>query len=84
MPQRMVGILVRRIERIKRKTGRFAQLKNHNEGATGKNKKGNDKMEVKEIKFYDDSLLGVRDEKGIVWLAVKKTCIDIGLSEGQA
>jgi len=41
-------------------------------------------MEVKEIQFYEDTLLGVMDEDGQVWLAVKKTCLDLGLSEGQA
>lgn len=42
------------------------------------------KTEVKEIGFYGNTLLGVRDERGQVWLAVKKACLDIGLSEGQA
>lgn len=41
-------------------------------------------VETKEIKFYNDTLLGVKDENGQVWLAVKKACLDIGLSEGQA
>lgn len=40
--------------------------------------------EVKEIQFYDDTLLGVKDEFGQVWLAVRKTCRDIGLSDAQA
>lgn len=40
--------------------------------------------EVKEIQFYGDKLLGVRDELGQVWLAVKKTCLDIGLNDIQA
>lgn len=42
------------------------------------------KTELKEIEFYGNTLLGVRDERGQVWLAVKKACLDIGLSEGQA
>lgn len=42
------------------------------------------KTEVKEIPFNGSTLLGVKDENGQVWLAVKKVCIDIGLSEGQA
>lgn len=42
------------------------------------------KQEVKEIPFLEGTLLGVRDENGQVWLAVKKVCLDIGLSEGQA
>lgn len=41
------------------------------------------KTEVKEIKFYDDTLLGVKDESGQIWLAVRKTCRDIGLSDAQ-
>lgn len=40
--------------------------------------------EVKEINFYDDTLLGVKDEDGQVWLAVKKACLDIGLNQNQA
>ena len=42
------------------------------------------KTEVKEIPFNGSTLLGIRDENGQVWLAVKKACLDIGLSEGQA
>lgn len=41
-------------------------------------------MEVKEIPFNDDTLLGVKDENGKIWLAVKKSCINIGLTEAQA
>ena len=41
-------------------------------------------VETKEIPFYEDTLLGVRDEDGQVWLAVRKACLDIGLSEEQA
>lgn len=41
-------------------------------------------MKTKEIKFYDDTLLGVKDDNGEVWLAVKKTCLDIGLTIKQA
>lgn len=40
--------------------------------------------EVKEIPFNESTLLGIKDESGQVWLAVKKACLDIGLSEGQA
>lgn len=40
--------------------------------------------ETKEIPFYDDTLLGVKDEDGKVWLAVRKACLDIGLSNEQA
>lgn len=42
------------------------------------------KTEVKEIPFNESTLLGIKDESGQVWLAVKKSCLDIGLSEGQA
>lgn len=42
------------------------------------------KTEVKEIPFNGSTLLGIKDENGKVWLAVKKACLDIGLSEGQA
>lgn len=41
-------------------------------------------VETKEIPFYGDTLLGVRDENGQVWLAVKKACLDIGLNNKQA
>lgn len=41
------------------------------------------KTEVKEIEFYGGTLLGVKDENGQVWLAVRKCCLDIGLSLGQ-
>lgn len=42
------------------------------------------KTEIKEILFNGSTLLGVRTVDGQVWLAVKKCCLDIGLSEGQA
>lgn len=42
------------------------------------------KYEIKEIPFNGSTLLGVRDTNGQVWLGVKKTCLDIGLTEGQA
>lgn len=41
-------------------------------------------VETKEIPFYGDTLLGVRDESGQVWLAVRKACLDIGLTESSA
>ena len=41
-------------------------------------------LETKEIPFYDDTLLGVRDEEGVIWLAVKRACLGIGLSSKQA
>ena len=42
------------------------------------------KTEIKEIPFNNGALLGVRTPDGKVWLAVKKACLDIGLSDGQA
>lgn len=40
--------------------------------------------EVKEVPFNGSTLLGVKDKRGQVWLAVRKACFDIGLTEGQA
>lgn len=42
------------------------------------------KEEIREIPFDSNTLLGLRDGTGEVWLAVRKVCLDIGLSEGQA
>lgn len=42
------------------------------------------KQEIKEVPFNGNTLLGVRTPDGKVWLAVKKACLDIGLSDGQA
>lgn len=39
------------------------------------------KTEVKEIPFNGSTLLGIRDASGQVWLAVRKVCSDIGLSD---
>lgn len=41
------------------------------------------KTEVKEIPFNGSTLLGIKDQNGQVWLAIRKTCADIGLSDGQ-
>ena len=41
-------------------------------------------VETKEIPFYDDTLLGVKDEDGKVWLGVRNTCVQLGLSDEQA
>ena len=41
------------------------------------------KTEVKEIPFNGNTLLGIKDQNGQVWLAIRKTCTDIGLSDGQ-
>lgn len=40
--------------------------------------------EVKEISFYNDNLIGVKDEENQIWLGIKQTCLNIGLSDGQA
>lgn len=40
--------------------------------------------EIKEIPFNDGLLLGVRTPDGKVWLAVRKACRDIGLTDAQA
>ena len=40
--------------------------------------------ETKEIPFNSSTLLGVKTADGNIWLAVKKTCTDIGLNENQA
>lgn len=41
-------------------------------------------QEIREIPFNGNTLLGVRTPDGKVWLAVRKCCLDIGLSLGQA
>lgn len=41
------------------------------------------RTEVKEIPFNGSTLLGIKDQNGQVWLAIRKTCTDIGLSDGQ-
>ena len=50
-------------------------------------KKGDMRMsylETKEIPFYDDTLLGIRDENGEIWLAIKSTCMQLGFNERRA
>lgn len=42
------------------------------------------KTEVKEIPFNGNTLLGVRTPDGKIWLAVRKSCRDIGLTDAQA
>lgn len=42
------------------------------------------RTEVKNIPFENGELLGIKTEDGKVWLAVKKACLDIGLSDAQA
>jgi P22_AR N-terminal domain./ORF6C domain. len=40
--------------------------------------------ETRKIPFNGGELLGVKDDKGEVWLGIKKACLDIGLSAIQA
>lgn len=42
------------------------------------------KLETKNIPFEGGELLGIKDQNGVVWLAIRKTCRDIGMSDGQA
>lgn len=42
------------------------------------------KLETKNIPFEGGELLGIKDENGVVWLGVRKACLDIGMSVGQA
>lgn len=39
---------------------------------------------VKMIDFEEGQILGVKDENAQVWMGIKKACLDIGLSDGQA
>lgn len=41
-------------------------------------------VEVESINFGGDELLGVKDESGKIYLAIKRACLNIGLSEDQA
>ena len=44
----------------------------------------NDELEVletKKIDFYDDTLLGIKDNTGKVWLAIAHTCKELGFNE---
>lgn len=41
-------------------------------------------VKTKEIPFYGDTLLGVKDEDGEVWLAIRSTCIQLGFNERRA
>lgn len=43
-----------------------------------------EKLQQKLIDFEGGQILGIKDNKGEVWLGVKKACIDIGLTIGQA
>ena len=38
-------------------------------------------METRRIKFYNDTLLGIKDETGKVWLAIAHTCKELGFNE---
>ena len=41
------------------------------------------KLVVKEVDFFGDSLIATKDSNGIVWVGVKWLCDGIGLSDGQ-
>ena len=41
-------------------------------------------IKTEEIKFYDDVLLGGKDEEGNIWLAVNQTCKSLGFTEDQS
>lgn len=43
----------------------------------------NNKLIVKDVDFFGDTLKAASDESGIVWAGVKWLCDGIGLSEGQ-
>jgi len=43
-----------------------------------------EKLQQKLIDFEGGQILGIKDNKGEVWLGVKKACTDIGLTIGQA
>lgn len=43
-----------------------------------------EKLIQKLIDFEGGQILGIKDDKGEVWLGVKKACTDIGLTVGQA
>ena len=38
-------------------------------------------MDTRTIKFYDDTLLGIKDENEKVWLAIAHTCKELGFNE---
>lgn len=38
-------------------------------------------MKTRTIKFYDDTLLGIKDENEKVWLAIAHTCKELGFNE---
>ena len=38
-------------------------------------------IETKEIPFHNDTLLGVKDENGKIWLAIAHTCKELGFNE---
>lgn len=40
--------------------------------------------QVEKINFYGDELLGFKDDEGIVWLVINRTCKCLGMTEDQA
>lgn len=43
-----------------------------------------EKLEEKVIKFYEDELLGIKDQEGKLWLGVNKTCQNLGFNEADS
>ena len=41
-------------------------------------------IKTEEIKFYDDVLLGGKDEEGNIWLAVNQTCKSLGFDSNDS
>jgi|GEM_PF-3965072 len=40
-------------------------------------------LQVKEVKFCGNKLMGARDINGIIWVGVRRICNDLGLSRGR-
>ena len=41
-------------------------------------------VNLEEIKFYEDTLLGAKDDEGNIWLAINKTCQCLGFDEADS
>lgn len=39
------------------------------------------KVNLEEVDFYGDTLLGAKDDEGKIWLAINKTCQCLGFDE---
>lgn len=40
-------------------------------------------VETKKIPFEGSELLGIKDDSGKLWLAIRNVCYDLGFSDGQ-